>query len=100
MCSQSDSVFPFYGVTIQPETSEYMIAMPYANDGNLSTYLAQNINKLTWNMKLQLLHSIANNLFYIHLASLIHCDLHGGNIVLHNLQPYIFDLALSKSVNS
>ena len=34
---------------------------------------------------------------------LVHCDLHGGNIVLHDMimsSPFICDLGLSRSVNS
>ena len=30
----------------------------------------------------------------------MHCDLHGGNIVLHNAHSFICDLGLSRSVNS
>ena len=37
----------------------------------------------------------------IHNAGLVHCDLHGGNIVIHNeAQSLICDLGLSRSVNS
>ena len=61
-----------YGVTQQPETKEYMIVMQYADHGSLSSYLYQNINKLTWKMKLQYLKDIANNLLTIHTGQLIH----------------------------
>src|SRR5438128_2906304 len=76
-----------------------MIVMQYANNGSLLSYLYQNINKLTWKMKLQYLWYIANNLTAIHNRQLIHCDLHGGNIVLNQTTPLICDLGLSKSVN-
>src|SRR5207237_9077250 len=37
----------------------------------------------------------------IHYTGIVHCDLHGGNIVLHNSnEPLICDLGLSRSVNS
>jgi len=61
-----------------------MIVMQYANNGSLLSYLDQNINSLTWKMKLRLLLSIAAYVIQIHDAGLVHCDLHGGNIVLHN----------------
>src|SRR6185369_8745904 len=90
-----------------------MVVMQYANNGSLLSYLDQNINKLTWRMKLQCLYDIANYLFNIHSAGLVHCDIHGGNIVLHNddniskteetfqsSYPFICDLGLSRSVNS
>jgi len=94
--------FKIYGVTQDPETKEYMIVMQYANNGNLLSYLDQNIDKLTWKMKLQYLKNIGNYLWAIHLSGLVHCDLHGGNIVLHNDTPFICDLGLSQlqSANS
>jgi len=81
--------------------------MQYANNGNLSDYLDKNLTSLTWNMKLLLLKDIANHLQSIHENKLIHCDLHGGNIVFHNKkatdhlsEPFICDLGLSQPVNS
>jgi len=74
--------------------------MQYANNGNLLSYLHQNINNLTWKMKLQQLETIAKDLDTIHDEGLVHCDLHGGNIVLNDNYPLICDLGLSRSVNS
>ena len=65
-----------YGVTQDPETKEYMIVMQYADNGSLLSYLDQNINKLTWRMKLIRLRDIADYLSDIHSAELAHCDLH------------------------
>src|SRR5438128_6278247 len=95
-----------YGVTQQPETNEYMIVMQYANNGSLLSYLDQNINKLTWKMKLQYFRDIVSRLLEIHSYQLIHCDLHGGNIVLNDnnddksTKSLICDLGLSISVYS
>ena len=89
-----------YGVTQDPETKEYMIVMQYANNGSLLSYLDQNINKLTWKDKLRHLSDIAYYLQIVHDVGLIHCDLHGGNIVLNEGLPLICDLGLSRSVNS
>ena len=77
-----------------------MIVMQYANKGNLLSYLHQNINELTWKMKLQCLGDIAMYLYNIHYLGLVHCDLHGGNIVMRNNNSFICDLGLSQSVNS
>ena len=83
-----------------------MIVMQYANNGGLLSYLDQNINKLTWMKKLEHLRDIASYLRNIHDAGLVHCDLHGGNIVMHaneydnKIESYICDLGLSQSVNS
>src|SRR6185295_11541890 len=104
-CSTS-RFLKIYGVTQDPETKEYMIVMQYANNGSLLSYLHQNINKLTWMDKLLHLKDIAAYLKNIHFAKLVHCDLHGGNIVLcHNddtrvIESFICDLGLSRSENS
>ena len=77
------------------------------------TYCLIWINKLTWKRKTQYLKNIADYLDNIHHVGSVHCDLHGGNILLHNnyvgfeienefqlSSPYICDLGLSQSVNS
>src|SRR5207237_3787518 len=76
-----------------------MIVMQHANNGSLLSYLDQNINKLTWKDKLQHLKDIAYYLRNIHNVGLVHCDLHGKNIVLHRDTLFICDLGLSKSAN-
>ena len=95
-----------------------MIVMQYADNGSLLSYLDQNINKLTWRRKSHHLRNIACYLNTIHHSGLVHCDLHGGNIVLHSIVrriqffggdddgddydtcPFICDFGLSQSVNS
>src|SRR5688572_4930839 len=87
-----------------------MIVMQYANDGDLLSYLNQNINKLTWKIKLQLLKDIAYTLYIMHGCELVHCDLHSGNVILHNYdddatnvygrRSFICDLGLSRSTES
>src|SRR5438105_3474580 len=105
MCA-ADDFLQIYGFTQDPETKEYMIVMQYANNGNLLSYLDQNINKLTWRMKLQCLRHIAADLRIIHDAGFVHCDLHDGNIVLDGDDDddeslaYICDFGLSQSVDS
>src|SRR6185312_12470090 len=85
-------------------TKGYIIVMQHANKGNLLSYLDQNINTMTWRMKLQCLKHTADYLQGIHLIGIVHCNIHGGNIVLHDdgygLQTFICDLGLSRSVNS
>ena len=87
-------------MTQDPETKEYMFVMQFANNGSLLSYLDKNINKLTWKDKLRYLWQIAGDLYTIHAMGLVHCDLHGGNIVSHDGTPFICDLGLSQSVNS
>ena len=102
----TDNCLQIYGVTQYPKTKEYIIVMQYANNGNLLSYLDQNINKLTWKDKLQYLKDIAYYLKNIHSEGLVHCNLHGGNIVMHDdydlygIYPLICNLGLSRLVNS
>ena len=77
-----------------------MTVMQYANNGSLLSYLNQNINKLTWMDKLRQLKYIADYLDDIHRVGSVHCDIHGGNVVLSGSTPFICDLGLSRSVNS
>ena len=74
--------------------------MQYANNGSLWSYLDQNINMLTWRMKLEFLKNIACNLKVIHCNGSMHCNLHGGNIVVHDHSPFVCDLRFSRSTNS
>ena len=93
--------------------------MQYADRGNLSYYLDRHINELTRRRKLVYLRNIVNNLDVIHGSGLIHCDLHGGNVLLDSNSedestrpyirvliikacktPYIRVLGLSQSVDS
>ena len=102
----STNIYDFlniHGVIQDPETKEYIIVMQYANSGSLLFYLDQNINELTWKMKLRHLKSIVNKLSIIHNTGLVHCNLHGGNILMHDsdesdLNSFICDLSLSRSV--
>ena len=97
-------ILDIYGVTQDPETKEYIIVIQYANNGSLSSYLDKNINKLTWMEKLECLDDIALYLKNIHSVGLVHCDLHGGNVVLHNnmsrIRSLICDFGLSRSAKS
>src|SRR6185369_3790332 len=55
-------------------------------------------------MKLEHLKNISHYLYYIHDVGLVYCDLHGGNIVMHDntreTNLYTCDFGLSRSVNS
>src|SRR5581483_3765238 len=89
-----------YGITQDPETLEYMIIMEYASDGSLSDRLKNgyydqcNILDI-----LDTLGYIITGLKSIHESNLIHCDLHGGNILCHDSKYYISDLGLCKPIN-
>ncbi|CAI2177854.1 11526_t:CDS:2 [Funneliformis geosporum] len=74
--------FPMYGLSQDPDTKEYLIVMPFVENGNLRSYLNQNFHVADWEFKLQLLYSIAFRLSHIHSRNMVHRDLHGGNILV------------------
>ena len=63
------------------------MVMQHANNGNLLSYLDQNIKDIALSL---------NTIHKIHKAGIVHCDLHGRNTVLGR---GICDLGLSQSAN-
>jgi len=72
--------------------------MDYMEDGCLCNYLAKEFKNLKWKNKIGILADIINGLKVIHEQSIIHHDLHSGNI-LQAYFSYIADLGLSISVD-
>ncbi|CAB4408621.1 unnamed protein product [Rhizophagus irregularis] len=93
----------FYGITKDPATDEFLMILEYAHEGNLRNYLENNFINLKWKDKLNILISIANNLFNIHKLKYIHRDLHSGNILQFYIGGFgtkITDLGLSQSITN
>ncbi|CAB4426649.1 unnamed protein product [Rhizophagus irregularis] len=88
-----------YGITIEPESKNFMIVMGYANDGSLRQYLNNSFNSTKWNEKLNILQKIAQGLDNIHQKGLIHRDFHCGNILRSSGFILITDLGLCRPVN-
>ncbi|CAI2177388.1 4445_t:CDS:1, partial [Funneliformis geosporum] len=86
-----------------PNTKEFVIIMDYCNTGDLSHYIAKDFFNVRWNTKLRHLRDIADGLSIIHSKSIIHRDLHSGNILMkqygneNTKYTRIGDLGLSKS---
>ncbi|GBB83131.1 hypothetical protein RclHR1_00010013 [Rhizophagus clarus] len=95
-CLDSLAIINLYGFTKDPNTSNYMVVMDFANKGNLRKNLTKVIEK-NWKQKLFMLYKIISGLNEIHEQNLIHCDFHDGNILNHedkNEEVYISDLGL------
>jgi serine/threonine protein kinase len=72
------------------------MVLKYAVNGSLRNYLDSNYNKLSWNNKINYLHSIAHGIKDIHEKELIHRDLHIGNILRLKNITCITDMGLCK----
>ncbi|CAG8658492.1 10643_t:CDS:2 [Cetraspora pellucida] len=82
-CSDGYYILQYYGITQHPETKDYMIAMAFAENGDLYNYISKNFLTISWKQKLGALRNIAWGLKTIHDKKIIHRDLHSGNILIH-----------------
>ncbi|CAG8562377.1 5499_t:CDS:2, partial [Cetraspora pellucida] len=80
---KSDRILRCFGLTQDPETSDYFLVSQYANDGDLNHYLRQNFVNIDWWQRLEILRKIVRGIKDIHDANLVHHNLHGGNILRH-----------------
>ena len=48
-----------YGITKDPEKNDYLLVFDYAKNGDLHNYLSKNFKEITWEFKINLLHSIS-----------------------------------------
>ncbi|GBB96587.1 hypothetical protein RclHR1_02790010 [Rhizophagus clarus] len=105
-CLDSFSIINLHGFTKNPDTSNYMVVMDYANKGNLRSNLPK-IIEYKWNQRLYMLYKIISGLKKIHEQNLIHCDFHDGNILNHEDEKdmddtnkvFIGDLGLCQTAN-
>lgn len=98
------SLIRLIGITQDPETSNYMVAMEYAANGSLGDDLKNLIQK-NWYVRLRRLLEIITGLAVIHQQGLVHRDLHSGNILqlqehYYNIRTLLIsDLGLTQPVN-
>ncbi|EXX66198.1 Kic1p [Rhizophagus irregularis DAOM 197198w] len=87
-----------FGITQDPETSNYMIVMKSINRGNLRSNLL--VKKYNQFEKYRNLMGIAISLLTLHKCNLVHGDFHSGNILLNSRDTnYLSDFGLSRPVN-
>ncbi|GBB91948.1 hypothetical protein RclHR1_19410001, partial [Rhizophagus clarus] len=55
-------VYYCYGITKDPESNNFMMVMPYAQNGSLRQYLNNSFNLIDWKNKLKILQNIAISL--------------------------------------
>ncbi|KAG1752439.1 kinase-like domain-containing protein, partial [Suillus paluster] len=76
------NILPVYGYTsgFGPFTA---IVSPWAENGNLTTYLNHEGETLTLVRRFQILRDIIAGLQYLHVNSVIHGDFNGPNVLIH-----------------
>ncbi|GBC09475.1 hypothetical protein RclHR1_00890011 [Rhizophagus clarus] len=97
-----ENIIRFYGVT-KKETDvirTYPLVLQYADSGTLTSYLNEHFNELEWNDKYQLALQLASAVACIHECGIIHCDLHAGNIFIHQKKIKVADFGLSRKTSS
>ncbi|CAG8464226.1 820_t:CDS:2 [Cetraspora pellucida] len=88
-----------YGVSQFPKTDDYIFVMSYMSNGSLNDFLTKNFKDVTWKMKRDFLKDIATGIEWIHKNTLLHRDIHDGNILIGNNRDsntLIADLGFSR----
>ncbi|RGB27105.1 kinase-like domain-containing protein [Rhizophagus diaphanus] len=68
-------------------------------DENLKNYVSKNHNILTWNKKISIMCDIVISISKIHVANIVHRNLHSRNMLLSSGQWYISDFEFSRPAN-
>src|SRR5437016_6280264 len=68
-------------MTKYPETTEFMMTIKFANEGNLKSSLSNNFNNILCKNKIDLLRDASRNLRKLHELGYFHKDFHSGNIL-------------------
>ncbi|KAJ8581555.1 kinase-like protein [Rhizopogon salebrosus TDB-379] len=92
---EHDSILPLWGVTDDFGPYPAMI-YPWVNGGALTGYLERHQDSLSPQDKFSLLNDIALGLQYLHSKSIVHGDLTGSNVLVHdNGRACLADFCLS-----
>ncbi|CAG8643745.1 4719_t:CDS:2 [Gigaspora margarita] len=77
-----DYICNVFGVSRDVITGAFIIVMRFAEEGSLRQFNQLNFERISWDVKLYLLVSLATALNIVHKLGFFHCDLHPGNILI------------------
>ncbi|CAG8556614.1 20010_t:CDS:10 [Racocetra fulgida] len=84
----SRGIVPFYGISRDPKTGDYLMVMEYVEDGDLRQFSKDILINADLSIKIEhlfskivLMHELSKGLKLIHDRGLMHRDFHPGNIL-------------------
>ncbi|KAG9307114.1 hypothetical protein G9A89_016942 [Geosiphon pyriformis] len=93
------NIIKLFGVTKHLNSHEYSLVMQYANGGDLSHFLKENFDYISWGKRVILASEITLGLKHLHENNIIHGNLSCLNVLIHDGTAKISGFGLTKILN-